>query len=363
MDIMRARRGAGLAAGARLAIVGLVVALLLSVTAPAFAAVTVNGAGATFPYPIYSKWAKTYYEKTGVKVNYQPIGSGGGISAIKAGTVLFGGTDAPLKSTELSSAKLVQFPTVVGGVVVIVNIPGVGTGKLKLTGPVLAQIYLGKITKWNHSAIKSLNPGVSLPSSTINVVHRSDSSGTTWIFTNYLSAVSSEWKSRVGAEKSVRWPKGVGAKGNEGVASAVQRTRNSIGYVEYAYAKQARIPYTQLKNKAGRWVLPTLSSFAAAASQAKWSASNGFYTLLVNMGGSSTWPIVGATFILVRKDMPADKYEAAKAMFKFWNWCLTNTSARSMATQLQYVNLPSSTITAIKSVWHNQVRAGGKVVW
>lgn len=363
MSNLRTGRGAGVTTGARLVIVAFIAALLLSVTPPAFAAVTVNGAGATFPYPIYSKWAKSYYEKTGVKVNYQPIGSGGGISAIKAGTVLFGGTDAPLKSAELSSAGLVQFPTVVGGVVAIVNIPGVGTGKLKLTGPVLAKIYLGQVTKWNHSSIKSLNPGLSLPSSTINVVHRSDSSGTTWIFTNYLSAVSSDWKSKVGANKSVRWPKGVGAKGNEGVASAVQRTRSSIGYVEYAYAKQARIPYTQLKNKAGRWVLPTLSSFTAAASQARWSASNGFYTLIVNMGGSSTWPIVGATFVLVRKNMAADKYEAAKAMFKFFNWCYTNTSARSMATQLQYVNLPSSAITSIKTVWRNQVRAGGKPVW
>lgn len=337
--------------------------LAMSAAAPAFAAATVNGAGATFPYPIYSKWAKAYNAKTGVKVNYQPIGSGGGISAIKAGTVLFGGTDAPLTASELKSAGLVQFPAVLGGVVAIVNIPGVGAGKLKLTGPVLAKIYLGQITKWNHPAIKSLNPGLSLPSSTVNVVHRSDSSGTTWIFTHYLSAVSSDWRSKVGADKSVRWPKGVGAKGNEGVASAVTRTRNSIGYVEYAYAKQARIPWTQLKNKSGRWVQPTLSSFSAAASQAKWSAPAGFYTLVVNRDGSNTWPIVGATFILVRKNMSAEKYDAAKAMFKFWNWCLTDTSARSMATQLQYVNLPSGVITSIKSVWRNQVRAGGKVVW
>jgi phosphate transport system substrate-binding protein len=346
----------------RLGLVGGLAALLLLLAAvPAFAAVTVNGAGATFPYPIYSKWAREYESRTGVRVNYQPIGSGGGISAIKAGTVLFGGTDAPLTLKEQNAASLVQFPMCSGGVVPIVNIPGVASGKLRLTGGVLAQIYLRQITRWNDSRIKSLNPGVSLPSNTISVVHRSDGSGTTWIFTHYLSAVSTAWRSKVGADKSVRWPTGVGAKGNEGVATAVQRVRYSIGYVEFAYARQSRIPYTQLRNKAGRWVMPSLTSFAAAASQASWTASNGYYTTLVNKGGSGTWPIVGATFILVRKS--TSDYTKAHAMLKFFDWCYKNTWARSAAKSLQYVSMPLGALRGIENTWHQKIRAGGKAAW
>ena len=328
---------------------------------PALAAVTITGAGATFPYPLYSKWAKDYQASSGVKVNYQPIGSGGGIAAIKAGTVLFGGSDAPLTSSELTSASLVQFPMCVGGVVPIYKVSGIASGKLKLTGPVLADIYLGKITKWSDAPIKALNPGIKLPSSRINVVHRSDASGTTWIFTHYLSAVSSAWRSKVGADKSVRWPVGVGAKGNEGVAALVQRTSNSIGYVEYAYAKQSGIAFAQLKNKSGKWVLPSLRSFAAAASGANWQSSNGFGTVLVNAGGTGSWPIAGASFVLVKKS--TGNYATAHAMFKFFDWAYNSTKAKSAASQLQYVSMPSSVVKAVEAVWHKQVKAGGKAAW
>jgi phosphate transport system substrate-binding protein len=333
---------------------------LAALAGPAMAAITINGAGATFPYPLYTAWAGQYKAKTGVKINYQGIGSGGGIAAIKAGTVLFGATDAPLTSSELSSASLVQFPMCIGGVVPVVNLSGVTSGKLKLTGPVLAEIYLGNIKKWNDSRIKSLNPGVSLPATTISVVHRSDSSGTSWIFTNYLSAVSSSWKSKVGAGKTVSWPTGVGGKGNEGVAAVVKQGKGRIGYVEYAYAKQARIPYAQVKNKSGKWILPSVNSFTAAAAQAKFSASNGFATIMVNTGGTS-WPITGASFILVKKTN--SDYTTAHAMLKFFDWAYKDSSAKSKATALQYVSIPSKTVTAVESVWHKEIKAGGKAAW
>ena len=342
------------------AVVAAATVALAALAGPALAAITINGAGATFPYPLYTAWAGQYKAKTGVKINYQGIGSGGGISAIKAGTVLFGATDAPLTSSELNSSSLVQFPMCIGGVVPVVNLSGVTSGKLKLTGAVLADIYLGNIKKWNDSRIKSLNPGVSLPATTIGVVHRSDSSGTSWIFTNYLSSVSSSWKSKVGAGKTVSWPTGVGGKGNEGVAAVVKQGKGRIGYVEYAYAKQARIPYTQLKNKSGKWILPSLNSFKAAAAQAKFSASNGFATNMVNTGGTS-WPITGASFILVKKSNK--DYTTTRAMLKFFDWAYKNSSAKSKATALQYVSIPSKTVTAVESVWHKQIKAGGKVAW
>ena len=333
---------------------------LAALAGPAMAAVTVTGAGATFPYPLYTAWAGMYKAKTGVKVNYQGIGSGGGISAIKNGTVLFGATDAPLTSSELSSSGLAQFPMCIGGVVPVVNLSGITSGKLKLSGSVLADIYLGNIKTWNDGRIKSLNPGVSLPATKIGVVHRSDSSGTSWIFTNYLSAVSSSWKSKVGAGKTVSWPTGVGGKGNEGVAAVVKQAKGRIGYVEYAFAKQARIPYTQLKNKSGKWILPSVNSFQAAAAQAKFSASNGFATIMVNTGGTS-WPITGASFILVKK---ANKdYATAHAMLKFFDWAYKDGSAKGKATALQYVSIPSKTVSAVESVWHSQVKAGGKAAW
>ncbi len=327
---------------------------------PAMAAITVNGAGATFPYPLYTSWAGKYKAKTGVKINYQGIGSGGGIAAIKAGTVLFGGTDAPLKSSELSASGLVQFPMCIGGVVPIVNLSGVGAGKLKLTGPVLAQIYLGEIKTWNDSRIRKLNPNVKLPSTKIAVVHRSDGSGTSWIFTHYLSAVSSTWKSKVGADKTVKWPAGIGGKGNEGVAALVKQAKGRIGYVEYAYAKQSRIPWTQLKNKSGRWILPSLSTFKAAAATAKFSASNGFATVMVNTGGK-TWPITGASFILVKKNNK--DYATTRAMLKFFDWDYKNTTAKSTATKLNYVSIPAKVVKSVQSVWHKQIKAAGKVAW
>jgi phosphate transport system substrate-binding protein len=339
----------------------LAIACMALLAGPALAAITVNGAGATFPYPLYSKWAKDFQASSGVKVNYQPIGSGGGIAAIKAGTVLFGGSDAPLTSSELTSASLVQFPMCVGGVVPIIKVSGVASGKLKLTGPVLAEIFLGKISKWDDSRIKALNPGVRLPASRIIVVHRSDASGTTWIYTHYLSAVSSSWRGQVGADKSVRWPVGVGAKGNEGVAALVKRTNNSIGYVEYAYAKQSGIAFAQLRNKSSKWVLPSLRSFAAAASGASWKSGNGFGTVLVNAGGNGSWPIAGASFVLVKKS--TGNYTTARAMFKFFDWAYKNSKAKQAASQLQYVSMPSSVVKDVEAVWHKQVKAGGKAVW
>jgi len=341
------------------ALVGLAAVLFAVVVAPAMAAVTINGAGATFPAPLYYKWANDFKAKTGNKVNYQAIGSGGGISAIKAGTVLFGGSDTPLTAADLSSSGLVQFPSCIGGVVPIVNLPGITNGKLKLTGAVLADIYLGKITTWNASAIKALNPGVSLPSSRILVVHRSDASGTSWIFTKYLSAVSGEWASKVGADKSVRWPVGVAGKGNEGVAALVKQSKGRIGYVEYAYSVQSRIPWTQMRNAAGKFVSPSLSSFAAAASGASWSAANGFGTVMVNAKGAKSWPITGASFVIVKKS--TGDYATAHAMFQFWDWAYK--SGRSQASALQYVSMPLSVVKNVEKVWHSQVKAGGKAAW
>jgi phosphate transport system substrate-binding protein len=334
---------------------------LATIAGPAMAAVTVNGAGATFPYPLYTSWAGMYKSKTGVKVNYQGIGSGGGINAIKSGTVLFGATDAPLSTSDLNSSSLVQFPMTIGGVVPIVNLSGVASGKLKLTGAVLADIYLGSIKTWNDSRIKSLNPGVSLPATKIGVVHRSDSSGTSFIFSSYLAAASGSWKSKVGAgSKSPAWPTGIGGKGNEGVASFVKQAKGRIGYVEYAYAKQTRIPYTQLKNKSGKWILPSVNSFKAAAASASFPASNGFAGSMVNSGGTS-WPIAGATYILVKKSNK--DYATVHAMLQFFNWAYKDSSAKNKATALSYVNIPSKTVTAVESMWHSQIKAGGKVAW
>jgi phosphate transport system substrate-binding protein len=333
---------------------------LATLAGPAMAAVTINGAGATFPYPLYTSWAGMYKAKTGTKINYQGIGSGGGISAIKAGTVNFGATDAPLTPAELSSAGLAQFPMTVGGVVPVINLGGVGAGKMKLTGAVLADIYLGKITKWDDKRIKALNPGLKLPAKAIRVVHRSDSSGTSFIFTSYLSAVSGTWKSKVGASKSPSWPTGVGGKGNEGVAALVKQGQGRIGYVEYAYAKQARIAWTQLKNKSGTWILPSVRSFTTAASTAKYPAKNGFASMMVNMGGTA-WPITGATYILVKKSNSS--YSTTHTMLKFFDWAYKDSKAKSKANALSYVNIPKKAYTSIETMWHNQVKAGGKKAW
>ena len=323
-------------------------------------AVGITGAGATFPYPVYAKWAEAYKAQTGVEMNYQSIGSGGGIKQIQAKTVDFGATDAPLNPNELELGGLAQFPTVVGGVVPVVNIVGVTPGQLKLDSKVLADIYLGKITKWNDPRIVADNAGLSLPDEAITVVHRADGSGTTFIFTTYLSQVSLDWKRGVGGDKAVAWPVGTGGKGNEGVASYVQRIKNSIGYVEYAYALQNKMTFTQIKNHDGQFVSPSDTSFKAAAANAKWDANKGFYEILTNEPGKDSWPITGATFILVHKS--PEKVENTQEVLKFFDWAYSNGS--KMAADLDYIPLPAKVVTMIRDAWKVQIKdASGKAVW
>ena len=323
------------------------------------AAADITGAGATFPYPLYAKWAETYKAKSGVGMNYQSIGSGGGIKQIQAKTVDFGASDKPLTLDELNKAGLTQFPAVMGGVVPVVNLPGVAPGQLKVTGPLLADIYLGKVTKWNDPAITSINPGVNLPAQNITVVRRSDGSGTTFIWTNYLSRVSEEWKTKVGENSAVNWPTGVGGKGNEGVANYVTRIKGAIGYVEYAYAKQNKIAHASVQNAAGNFVQPDDSSFAASAAGADWSKAPGFYLILTNQPGKDTWPISSATFILMHKkqDKPAQATEA----LKFFDWAYSNGDAT--AGQLDYVPMPASVKTLVRNSWKQIADTSGKPVW
>jgi phosphate transport system substrate-binding protein len=334
-------------------LVGIVVLLTCFLTAGvAQAEISINGAGASFPYPVYAKWAHKYYELNKVKVNYQSIGSGGGISQIKAKTVDFGGSDDPLKADELQKDNLAQFPTLIGGVVPVYNLPGIGPGDITLSPTVLVDIFLGKITKWNDPAIAKLNPKIKLPADAITVVHRADGSGTTFIFTNYLSKVSPEWQEKVGNNKSVSWPVGVGAKGNEGVANNVKQVQGGIGYVEYAYAVINKIPYANLINKAGKAVAPSMDSFKAAAASADWKNAPGFYMVLTDQSGDSTWPIAGATFILVQKQQPDE--EKAKAMLKFFDWCYKHGD--SIAEELHYVPIPDNVVTMIEDMWSNDVK-------
>jgi phosphate transport system substrate-binding protein len=315
-------------------------------------AADISGAGATFPYPIYAKWADAYKKATDNGLNYQSIGSGGGIKQIMNRTVTFGASDMPLKPAELSKAGLVQFPTVMGGDVPVVNIAGIKSGDLVLDGDTLAKIFLGKITKWDDPALKKLNPNAKLPSQAIAVVHRSDGSGTTFIFTDYLSKVSAEWKSTVGANTSVEWPVGIGAKGNEGVANNVAQTSGSIGYVEYAYAKQNNLTFVNMINRDGKTVAPSAASFQAAAASAQWEKTEGFYVILTDQPGASTWPIVGATFILIHKQ-PKDPAAAAEAL-KFFAWSYANGS--QMAEALDYVSMPASVVSAIQKMWANEIK-------
>ena len=320
----------------------------------------ISGAGATFPYPVYAKWAEAYANTTGVKMNYQSIGSGGGIKQIKAKTVDFGASDAPLKPEDLNKAGLMQFPMVMGGVVPVVNVPGVKPGNLHLSGKVLAEIYMGDIKKWNDSRIAELNKGLKLPSRAITVVHRSDGSGTTWIFTNYLSKVSSTWKDKIGNDKAVSWPAGVGGKGNEGVASYVKRIKGSIGYVEYAYALQNKMSYARLQNQAGNFVSPTSENFQAAAANADWSHAPGFYMVLTDEPGAKSWPITGATFILVYKTQ--DKPANGAAVLKFFHWAYHNGG--TMAQKLDYVPMPSSVVSLVEKTWANDIKdKSGNAVW
>ena len=333
----------------------LVAAALGAVAATSFAQ-DVTGAGASFPAPLYAKWADAYNKATGVRMNYQSVGSGAGMNQIRAKTVDFGASDAPLKDDVLAKDGLMQFPTVIGGVVPVVNIKGIAPGQIKLTGHVLGDIYLGKITKWNDVALTALNPGVPLPDAAISVVRRADGSGTTFIFTNYLSKLNPEWQAKVGEGTAVNWPTGAGGKGNEGVAAFVGRLPNSIGYLEYAYVKQNKLAYTLLKNKAGDFVAPDDANFKAAAASADWSKT--FYQVLTEQPGKDAWPITGATFIMMQKvqDKPANAGNA----LKFFDWAYAGGD--KMAGELEYVPLPDAVKALVRKQWAEIKDASGKPI-
>ncbi len=334
-------------------------ALLSAPAAPALAA-DITGAGATFPYPIYAKWADAYRKVSGVGLNYQSIGSGGGIKQITAKTVSFGASDAPMKAEDLDKNGLVQFPAIMGGVVPVYNLKGVAAGAIKLNGAVLGDIYLGKVKTWNDPAIAKLNAGMNLPNQAISVVHRSDGSGTTFLFSNYLSKVNADWKSTIGEGTAVKWPTGVGGKGNEGVANYVARIDGAIGYVEYAYAKQNKLAHAQMMNREGQVVAPTEETFRAAAAGADWSSVPGMGVILTDQPGKQSWPITGASFILIHKTQ--DKPDIAKEVLKFFDWSFENGD--KMALDLDYVPMPDPVVKQIKSVWKAQIKdAAGKPVY
>ena len=336
--------------------IGLASALSLG-TLPAVAA-DISGAGATFPYPLYAKWADAYKKETGNGLNYQSIGSGGGIKQIQAKTVTFGATDMPLKGEQLEKDGLVQWPMVIGGNVPVVNLEGIKPGELVLDGPTIADIYLGKIKSWDDAAIKKLNPTAKLPSQAIVVVRRSDGSGTTFIWTDYLSKVSPEWKTKVGASTAVEWPVGIGAKGNEGVANNVIQTKGAFGYVEFAYAKQNKMSHTRVINKAGKTVEPSLASFQAAAAAAKWDSVPGLGEILTDEPGDAAWPIAGATFILMPKK-PTD-VAAAQVALTFFTWAYAKGG--QMASDLDYVPMPDAVVALVKKEWSKITGADGKPV-
>jgi len=315
-------------------------------------AIDISGAGATFPYPIYAKWADAYKKETGSGLNYQSIGSGGGIKQITARTVTFGASDMPLKPDELEKIGVIQFPTVMGGVVPVVNLDGIKSGEVTLDGSTLGKIFLGEVKSWDDPAIVKLNPKVKLPKQAIALVHRSDGSGTTFIFTNYLSKVSADWKSKVGNNTAVEWPVGIGAKGNEGVANNVANTKGSIGYVETAYAKQNKLTTTNLVNKDGKAVAPTTESIMAAAAGADWANAPGFYMILTDSAGAAAWPIAGATFILLPKQ-PKDTAATGEAL-KFFAWAYRNGG--KMAQELDYIPMPDSVVKQIETVWKKDVK-------
>jgi phosphate transport system substrate-binding protein len=325
---------------------------------PAFAA-DISGAGATFPYPIYAKWADAYKKETGNGLNYQSIGSGGGIKQISARTVTFGASDMPLKPEELDKIGVVQFPTVMGGVVPVVNLEGIKSGDITLDGPTVSKIFMGEIKSWDDAAIAKLNPKAKLPKQAIAVVHRSDGSGTTFIFTNYLSKVSADWKSKVGNNTAVEWPVGIGAKGNEGVANNVANTKGSIGYVETAYAKQNKLTTTNLVNHAGKAVAPTAETIMAAAGGADWANAPGFYMILTDSAGDKSWPIAGATFILVPKQ-PKDGAAASEAL-KFFAWAYKNGG--KMAQDLDYIPMPDTVVKQIEASWKGVKDDSGKPIF
>ncbi len=332
--------------------------IALGMLRPAGAA-EISGAGATFPYPIYAKWAEAYKAKTGASMNYQSIGSGGGIKQITAKTVDFGASDMPLKPDALAKDGLVQWPQVMGGVVLVVNLSGIKPGQLKLDGKTVAGMYLGKITKWNDQAIAQLNPGVKLPDKAVATVHRSDGSGTNFIFTHYLSSIDPEFKDKIGENTSVDFPGGLGGKGNEGVAALAGRTDGAIGYVEYAYALQNKMTYTLLKNHDGAFVAPDSKTFQAAAANADWSKAPGFYLLLTDQPGQDSWPITGATFILMHKQQ--QNPDKAKAVLEFYDWAYHNGG--QMAEQLDYVPMPANVVSQVEESWKQIVGPDGKPVW
>jgi phosphate transport system substrate-binding protein len=325
--------------------------LLAAMVLPAKAA-DISGAGATFPYPIYAKWADAYKKETGVGLNYQSIGSGGGIKQITAKTVTFGASDAPLKGEELDKNGLVQFPMVMGGIVPVVNLEGINPGDIVLDGPTLAKIFLGEIKTWDDAAIKKLNPSVKLPSQPIVVVHRSDGSGTTFNFATYLAEVSPDWKSKVGANTAVEWPVGIGAKGNEGVSNNVGQAKGSIGYVEYAYAKQNKLIFTKMINKDGKTVAPTSAAFAAAAANAKWDSQPGYGVILANQPGAESWPMTAATWILIHKQ-PQDSAAASDAL-KFFGWAYDKGA--KMADELDYIAMPKNVADSVKATWAKEIK-------
>lgn len=321
----------------------------------------VTGVGSTFVYPILAKWSDAYQSKSGLSINYQSIGSGGGIAQIKAKSVDFGASDMPLKPEDLASSGLTQFPVVIGGDVPVVNLKGIAAGQLKISGPVLAGIFLGKVTKWNDPAITALNEGVALPTQDISVVHRSDGSGTTFIWTNYLSKVSADWKSKVGEGTSVEWPSGVGGKGNEGVAATVQQIAGAIGYVEYAYALQNKLTDMQVQNRAGQFVHANAQSFAAAAAGADWAHAPGFYLILTDQAGQDAWPITGSVFVLMHKAQ--SKPAIAQQILRFFTWAYSDEGAK-LAGTLDYVPMPAAVVQQIQASWTSEIKdSSGKPLW
>jgi phosphate transport system substrate-binding protein len=344
----------------KLTTLALTAAVVLTGAASGALAADISGAGATFPYPIYAKWADAYKKETGIGLNYQSIGSGGGIKQIKAKTVTFGASDAPLTGKDLDDTGLVQFPMVMGGIVPVVNLDGIKPGEIVLDGPTLAKIYLGEITKWDDAAIAKLNPKVKLPSTAIAIVHRSDGSGTTFNFAYYLADVSPEWKSKVGVNTSLQWPVGIGAKGNEGVANNVANTKGAIGYVEYAYALQNKLTHTKMINKAGKAVEPTSASFQAAAANADWKSQPGYGVILANQPGDASWPMTAATWILLYRQ-PQDAAVTADAL-KFFAWSFDKGD--KMAEDLHYVAMPDNVVKDIKATWASEIKdKSGKAVY
>ena len=331
----------------------------LAAALPAAAQNQITGAGATFPAPVYAKWGEAAKSAIGVELNYQAIGSGGGQNQITNRTVDFGASDAPMDPVKLQSADLLQFPMVMGAVVPIVNLPGMAANQVKLTGDLLADIYMGKITKWNDPKIAAVNNGVTLPNLAIAPVYRADGSGTSFVFTSYLSAASPDWKSHVGANTSVKWPAGAGARGNDGVAGTVKNTRGAVGYVENAYATQNRLTTTQLRNKSGAFVTPTMEAFGAAASSGNWGGAQNFAVDLIDQAGATSWPIVSATFLLVPKD-PKDPARAANVL-KWVDWAYNNGGP--IATQLEYIPLPTAVQDSVRAAWRSSIMAGGAAVY